>query len=410
MRSILAAAAILAAISILVPAQKPTATDSTGDGGVHRPFGWSLVRQPRQPADQRAVVASKPITEVEQDVVKVDTNLVVSEILVLDRDGKSVNGLKREHFRVEEDGRPQEIEVFATGGERFSIARSIVLVIDYSGSQLPYIETSIEAAKTLVGMLNDNDRLAIVTDDVELIVNFTSDKDLLKRKLDSLKWAALSGKVGKSRQFRALMAAMNELFREGDLRPSIIFQTDGDEYPLIADSRAKRDDLGSMDLHFKYRDVLAAAERAGTTIYTIIPGLRLSEAQGDKRLELALKDLENSSNSFAQIHSSAVFAGGKKFDKKYIRRWADARSRDADAIARLAESTSGWSTYLESPGEAQAVYARILAEMNQRYVIGYYPSNHARDGKRRSLRYILKTGSDHRIRARRSYIAPGPTE
>jgi hypothetical protein len=165
-----------------------------------------------------------------------------------------------------------------------------------------------------------------------------------------------------------------------------------------------------MDLHFKYRDVLAAAERAGTTIYTIIPGLRLSEAQGDKRLELALKDLENSSNSFAQIHSSAVFAGGKRFDKKYIRRWADARSRDADAIARLAESTSGWSTYLESPGEAQAVYARILAEMNQRYVIGYYPSNHARDGKRRSLRYILKTGSDHRIRARRSYIAPGPTE
>ena len=81
----------------------------------------------------------------------------------------------------------------------------------------------------LVDKLNPRDRMAVVTDDVNLLVDFTSDKDLLKSRLDSLRQSALSGKLGASDQYDALMATLLELFDGEDVRPIVIFQTDGDQ-------------------------------------------------------------------------------------------------------------------------------------------------------------------------------------
>ena len=59
-----------------------------------------------------------------------------------------------------------------------------MLIIDYSSSQFPFIETSIAAAKALVDKLPSSDSMATVTDDVEVIQDFTRDKQKLKSKLD----------------------------------------------------------------------------------------------------------------------------------------------------------------------------------------------------------------------------------
>jgi len=72
-------------------------------------------------------------------------------------------------------------------GDDAKVPRSIALIIDYGCSQLPFLEASVEAAKNLVGKLGLNDSMAIVTDDVELLVNFTQDKRKLKDRLDELK-------------------------------------------------------------------------------------------------------------------------------------------------------------------------------------------------------------------------------
>jgi hypothetical protein len=121
----------------------------------------------------------------EDEVVRVETSLVVSDVLVLDRQGHAVRGLTRDDFVVSEDGREQEVGTFALG-DNVNVPRSIVLVIDYSGSQIPFIKMSVEAAKTLVDRLGPRDLMAIVTDDVELIADFTADKGKLKKKLDTL--------------------------------------------------------------------------------------------------------------------------------------------------------------------------------------------------------------------------------
>src|SRR5207248_2313073 len=154
--------------------------------------------------------------------------LVVSNVLVLDDKGRAVEGLKGNDFMITEDGVPQRISHFSLGDDK-DVNRSIVLLFDYSNSILPYIETSAAAAKNLVDQLGPKDRMAIVTDDVELLVDFTSDKARLRETIDFLAANTRSGHAGRSAQFSALLATLRELFDEEDIRPIIIFQTDGDQ-------------------------------------------------------------------------------------------------------------------------------------------------------------------------------------
>jgi VWFA-related protein len=212
-------------------------------------------------------------------VVRVDTDLVVEPVLVIQPDGKIINGLTKDDFIVKENDQTQQLASLSLGDSK-EVPRSIVLIIDYSASQLPFIRTSIESAKQLVDKLNPKDRMAIVTDDVRLLVDFTTDKQLLKSRLEGLKASALAGNVGASDQFDALMATLTEIFNNADIRPIVIFQTDGDEFddlrgnapptrflvtgaiqfPECADGGREKQ---SYDLSGHFRDSLRGGPRSG---------------------------------------------------------------------------------------------------------------------------------------------------
>lgn len=368
-------------------------------------FGSSLIKRRSDTPRPVFVPAGKPAPAIDAETLRIETNLVVSDVLVLDNRGWTIKGLDREDFRVEEDGVPQQIEVFGSGGDGSAIARSIVLIIDYSGSQSPYIETSVAAAKILVDMLHVNDKMAIVTDDVELLTTFTSDKEVLKEKLESLRARTRDAKVGKSRQFSALLAVLNELFGEGDLRPKIIFQTDGDQYSAISRRGIVPGDPSLID--FTFEDVQKAADRVGTTIYSIYPGPDFRGMKGKERRELASEDLRAQMRLYAARTKAAYVERSSYFTNDYLEQWSKSRDLNFTAVSKLATTTGGFAAHLDTPENAEAVYSRILAEMNQRYVIGYYPSNDARDGKLRKIKITTLNGG-HKILGRTSYIAPGP--
>ncbi|HEX7175230.1 MAG TPA: hypothetical protein VF240_08105, partial [Pyrinomonadaceae bacterium] len=58
----------------------------------------------------------------EDDVVRVDTQLVSVPTVVTDRAGRPVAGLRADNFQVFEDGRPQQIVNFATTEAPFEVA------------------------------------------------------------------------------------------------------------------------------------------------------------------------------------------------------------------------------------------------------------------------------------------------
>ena len=349
-------------------------------------FGSSLKRLKWDPEKNRVVEVKGPGSELEEgDVIRIDTSLVSGELLVLDERGNNVSGLTAEDFSITEDGAPQTVSHFLKG-DNVDVPRSIVLIIDYSGSQYRYLKKSVKAAKVLVDKLGPKDLMAIVTDDVELIVDFTSDKKKLKNKLDSLVqitgvdsvFSSGTERLGRSKQYSALMATLNEAFTEEDIRPIIIFQTDGDEafflrnspgsltFPKAFKGRLRRQ-IEKEIAQFSLDDLYRAVERSRATVYTVIPGVKPEESRSDEDPD-------------------------------------DMRS----ALAGVAPLSGGWTEILETPDQADTIYGRIFSDINQRYIIGYYPTNKEQDGKRRKIDFSVKGHPEYQIYGRRSYFAPGP--
>jgi VWFA-related protein len=369
-------------------------------------FGGSVYLTPEK--IERLRVRRDRQTE-DEDVVRVNTDLVVSDVLVVDFQGRPIRGLRKEDFIVKEDNQPQEISTFSMGNSE-TVPRSIVLIIDYSNSQLPYVITSVEAAKTLVDKLNPRDRMALVTDDVKLLVDFTSDKQLLKSQLEALKKRAMSGWLGRSRQYDALMATLNELFSREEERPIIIFQTDGDQLDALGAAAPPGLQPYIPAKKFSFSDLLTAAERVRVTVYSIIPGVPFAGLSGPELLAHAKLDWENRRKADAQLGRIANVPDRQTISPPDGLLLASANhwTHLHLGVVQVAKATGGWAQYLEQPEQADSLYAQILDDINQRYVIAYYPTNRTRDGQRRKVSIEVRGHPEYLLLGRKSYFAPQP--
>ena len=122
------------------------------------PFGSSLKGKSKlQPSGNRAI--SPPAPEMsprnEDDYERVETRIVVSDVEVFDKKGSRVVGLTANDFEIREEGELQEPQS-VTFAEHAANGRWIILVLDYSMSILPYMETSLSGAETLVNGMRPN--------------------------------------------------------------------------------------------------------------------------------------------------------------------------------------------------------------------------------------------------------------
>ena len=417
-------------------------------------FGLSLQRLKWDDKKKAAVEKrskSKPKRNGDSDneeVVRVETTLVVCDILVNDSQGRFVQGLNKEDIIVTEDGQEQQVGTFSLGGS-IAVPRSIVLIIDSSINQSGFVTESVEAAKILVDGLGPRDRMAIVTDQVELLTDFTDDKKKLTEKLDSLK--ARPALTINSRRFgsiiiwsqtgahySALLATLKEVFEDRDQRPIIIFQANGNEASMLQNSilphpplppdnlspgerkkanehykRLKRhEELISGGREFSLDDVYNAAEKSRATIYTIIPGYRLFGLSPEQQIERArARDMKYRSGILEATRGTRFAPHVSEAMPDWTLGWAvDCEYREQNALAFLAGITGGWADFLEEPEQATKVYSRILSDVNRRYVVGYYPSNKQHDGKRRIIKIEVRGHPEYTVHGRSSYYARGPEE
>jgi VWFA-related protein len=413
-------------------------------------FG-SSVRKLKWDPDRKAAFPTKPDSTSgraqDDEVIRVETSLVVSAVSVLDQKGNAVQGLTAADFTVTEDNQPQQIGAFAFG-DNSNISRSIVLLIDYSGSQFPYINTSIQAAKTLIDKLGPNDRVALVTDDIEMILDFTTDKKKLKDKLEGLRKKSTAkpglfglfrrSQFGRSSQYSALMATLKEAFNVEDQRPIIILQTDGDEAIFLRDSiigpylptnlppdqmkeaevRARAVEQYQRDnlREFSLKDVYQATEKSRATIYTVIPGFRLMGLSPDEQVLQMKAASEQKLSAWANTYGNKRTAQMRKNEEE---RWnrtppeeqrynIDTEVKLQSALAEVSNLTGGWTSFLEQPEQADEIYSRILSDINRRYVVGYYSTNKEHDGKRRRVNVEVRGHPEYTVLGRKSYLAPEP--
>jgi Ca-activated chloride channel family protein len=131
-------------------------------------FAFSFAQQSQDPQPQ------EPPPQDTGSTFKVKVNLVSVYATVTDAKGAPVTDLKREDFRVSEDGVPQNVAVFEQESER---PVSIILAMDASQSVKKDLKLELESARRFVAAtVRPVDRLALYhfADTVKETVPFTS--------------------------------------------------------------------------------------------------------------------------------------------------------------------------------------------------------------------------------------------
>lgn len=199
---------------------------------------------PRTTAAKAFVVRSRLAQDQDDDVVRVNTDLVVLNVTVLDHDGKFVPGLKRTDFQVFEDGAEQKLAGFTSEETPFAAA----ILLDTSGSMDTRLTLGRSAAIRFLDGLRDEDVAAVYNFDskVEQMQDFSPGRDLPARAfgLHTKMMTALND---------AVLRAADDLAKRAEKRRAIVVLSDGGENS----SRASAD------------KALDHALQAGATIYAV---------------------------------------------------------------------------------------------------------------------------------------------
>ncbi|MGI8555183.1 MAG: VWA domain-containing protein, partial [Pyrinomonadaceae bacterium] len=112
-------------------------------------------------AGQTASPSSTPPKAGDDEVIKVDSRLVVVPVSVTDANGQPVLGLKAQDFRISEDNKPQAV---AQVSDAEKVPLEIALLFDVSASTDAMFSFEQEtAAKFLQDVMRPEDRAAIFT-------------------------------------------------------------------------------------------------------------------------------------------------------------------------------------------------------------------------------------------------------
>jgi len=192
-----------------------------------------------------APAANRTLTQdQDDDIIRVNADLVVLNATVLDRNGKFVAGLKRTDFQVLEDGAEQTLALFSAEETPFAAA----ILLDTSGSMETRLTLGRSAAIRFLEGLRDEDVAAVYNfnNKVEQLQDFAPGRDLPARAygLRTRMLTALND---------AVVRAADDLAKRDEKRRAIVVLSDGGEnYSSASSGKA-----------------LDHALQAGATIYAV---------------------------------------------------------------------------------------------------------------------------------------------
>jgi len=305
---------------------------------------------------------------VEGDTIRFDTSLVTVPVTVQDRYGRYVPLLRREQFRITENGVEQKIAYFATTDAPFSV----VLVIDTSGSTSIRLDDIQKAAIEFVDKLKATDSVMVMSfdDRIEVQCKATTDREEIRKAIRRTRTG------GGTRIYDAVDDVLKKQLATIPGRKAVVLFTDG------VDTASRR---------ASYESTVRLAQESDAPIYSVdydtsngvglpIPGGRgkvigrvpiIIPGRGVPSVGRGSTEPEYK-RAVAYLHDLADGTGGRFY--------------------------SGDSMF----GIAQA-FTWIAEELGRQYSLGYYPITPGKDGERREIK-VKVTESDLVVKARDSYI------
>lgn len=365
------------------------------------------------------------------------SNLVVVNVSVEDRGGNPIEGLKKEDFAVFEDGKPQTIAVFdfqrlsfdplplappplprnlampppepaeepekpapGPGNIRYQDRRLLVFFFDFTSmSPVEQVRAQDAALKFIQEQMTAADLVSIMTFSNRLRVeqDFTADRETLGEIIRSFR-------IGEEE-----MAAEAEPAEEEEDDANTLFIADETEFNIFNTDRklsaletAVRN-LASLpekkalvyfssgagktgvENHSQLLSTINAAVRSNVAFYPIdVRGLIALPPGGDA--------------SRAAPRGTAIFSGKAQRDQKM-------RLNDQQETLYTLAADTGGKALLDS-NELTLGIVQAQRDLRSYYILGYYSTNPAQDGRFRRLQVRLTGGRRARLQYRPGYFAP----
>ncbi len=279
----------------------------------------------------------------EEEVIRVETELVNVLFTAQDSNRRLVTNLTKDDIRIFEDGQEQEIFAFTRQTE---LPLSIAILIDVSLSQQRTLPDEKEAAKAFIESIvrPDRDEVSILsfTGETTLEQDLTSNLGRLRRAIDNVRVVPPSGTA----------------------RGTVIIGTP----PISGRNQRLAGSTALWDaIWVTAEDVLSRSpERTRRTIILLTDGFDTSSR---KKLEEAIRK--------ALFHEVTIYAIGIG-DYYY-------GGINKSALRKISESTGGKAYFPDNEYELRQAFTEIEKEMRSQYLVAYQPTNQKRDGSFRRI-------------------------
>ena len=282
----------------------------------------------------------------EDEVIKVDIDLVNLNVRVVDRSNRSIGNLRQADFKIYENNVLQPIEFFSKG----EVPTNYSLVIDNSNSLRPQIEKVIEASKILVNSNLPDDETSIIrfvsSQKIEILSDFTNDKADLGETLDNL-------------------------------------YTEGGQTAIIDAVYLAAEKVN------EYEQTRDPNDRKRRALILISDGEDRDSFYKEKQLFDMLKEID------VQIYTIGFV---KELDKEggFISKSPQGKAKAL--LERMATETGGKSYFPDDVGELNNIAADISRELRTQYLIAYAPTDDRKDGGFRNIRIEVADGPNKQKR------------
>jgi VWFA-related protein len=168
------------------PSQQPETQAPPEAGGPQVDVGpMAIPKKKEEPPPERKPEVKNPPGMPEYSL-RVDVPLVTVPVLVTTKDGQFIPGLKKENFRVFEDGVEQRVTNMTQTQDAPITA---VMLVEFASSWYKFNYDALNASYSFAQMLKPNDWIAIVAFDmsIHMLTDFTQDKRAVYNALSLLR-------------------------------------------------------------------------------------------------------------------------------------------------------------------------------------------------------------------------------
>jgi VWFA-related protein len=308
-------------------------------GGPQTDVGpYAIPKKKEEPPPPPPPSKPKKVEGMPDYSIKVDVPVVNVDVLVTTKDGQFIPGLKKDNFRVMEDGVQQSVTNFEISQAPITAA----LLVEFASTNYYFMVDALNASYAFANSLKKNDWVAVISYDMKphILADFTQDKQEVYGALNQLRMPGFA----ETNLFDALYDTLDR-----------VDQIEGRKYIILVTTGV--DTFSKLNLDQITKKIKATHD---VTIFPISVGFAVRNYC--------------ETHSCGYTHGMGIPVG----EMDYLQ-----GDNEMNTFARL---TGGRAYFPRFQQEMPEIFHSITGDIRNQYNLSYHPTNPKLDGTYRKLK------------------------